>query len=149
MEATDLFEKMLADGRHGRKSRKGFYLYKRTNKRKKRKVDESVYKALGVKARLPIDEQEIVERCVLAMVNEAARCWEEGVIRSLADGDIGAVLGFGFPPFLGGPFRYADTLGSRVLVRKLTELQERLGERFSPAPSLVRMAKERRRFYAA
>jgi 3-hydroxyacyl-CoA dehydrogenase/enoyl-CoA hydratase/3-hydroxybutyryl-CoA epimerase len=94
-----------------------------------------------------MDQRDIVERCVLPMVNEAVRCWEEGVISSLADGDVGAVLGFGFPPFLGGPFRYADSLGPRILLRKLTELEERLGERFSPAPSLARMTREGRSFY--
>jgi len=95
-----------------------------------------------------LDAKEIVERCVLMMLNEAALCWDEGVIRSLRDGDIGAVFGIGFPPFLGGPFRYADSLGIAELVAKLEQYRQRLGERFAPAEILRRMAKEKRTFHA-
>lgn len=56
--------------------------------------------------------QQVVERCVMMMLNEAARCFDEQVIRNARDGDIGAVFGIGFPPFLGGPFRYMDRLGA-------------------------------------
>ncbi|XNM65662.1 hypothetical protein ACLK2E_12940 [Escherichia coli] len=56
--------------------------------------------------------QQVAERCVMMMLNEAARCFDERVVRSARDGDIGAVFGIGFPPFLGGPFRYMDTLGA-------------------------------------
>lgn len=59
----------------------------------------------------------IAQRCVMMMLNEAARCLDEGVIRSARDGDIGAVFGIGFPPFLGGPFRYMDELGAEKVVK--------------------------------
>jgi 3-hydroxyacyl-CoA dehydrogenase/enoyl-CoA hydratase/3-hydroxybutyryl-CoA epimerase len=89
----------------------------------------------------------MVERCVLQFVNEAARCLGEGVLRSPRDGDVGAIFGLGFPPFLGGPFRYAEAQGlGRILER--TELyQERFGERFAPAPHLVALVKAGKKFY--
>jgi 3-hydroxyacyl-CoA dehydrogenase/enoyl-CoA hydratase/3-hydroxybutyryl-CoA epimerase len=74
-------------------------------------------------------QREIQERLVLLFVNEAARCLEAGVLHSTSDGDLGAVLGLGFPPFLGGPFHYAE---SRPNVReKLNRLAEQYGERYA------------------
>lgn len=148
MKPAGVVDQLLADGRYGRKSKKGFYLYEGVKKGEK-PVDRSVYPVLGVPGDKAMDAGEIVERCVLAMLNEAARCRDEGVIRSPRDGDIGAVFGIGFPPFLGGPFRYADSLGIAELAGKLEQYRQRLGERFAPAEILMRMAKEQRTFYAA
>ncbi|MEP6904758.1 MAG: fatty acid oxidation complex subunit alpha FadJ, partial [Gemmatimonadales bacterium] len=124
---------VVGAGRYGRKSKKGFYLYDEEGK--KGAVDETVYSLLTPAARevLPSSETplpvrvdytaaEIQQRTILPMLNEAVRCLEEGVIRSPRDGDIGAVFGFGFPPFRGGPFRYMDSLGAAEVVRQLEEL---------------------------
>src|SRR5205823_12466458 len=62
---------------------------------------------------------DIEHRLVLLFVNEAIRCLEEGVLQSASDGDLGAVLGLGFPPFRGGPFHYADALGAAPLADQL------------------------------
>ncbi|HTA75348.1 MAG TPA: 3-hydroxyacyl-CoA dehydrogenase NAD-binding domain-containing protein, partial [Gemmatimonadaceae bacterium] len=98
-------ERVIAAGRLGRKNRKGFYLYDDAGEKKG--VDSSVYALLPTGAqRSTIPDDDIQQRAVLAMVNEAVRCLEDGVISSARDGDIGAVFGFGFPPFRGGPFRY-------------------------------------------
>jgi 3-hydroxyacyl-CoA dehydrogenase/enoyl-CoA hydratase/3-hydroxybutyryl-CoA epimerase len=83
------------------------------------------------------------------MVNEAAHCLGEGILRSARDGDIGAVFGLGFPPFRGGPFRYIDSLGAKEVVRRLRALQQAKGERFRPAPILVEHAEGGRNFHAA
>jgi 3-hydroxyacyl-CoA dehydrogenase/enoyl-CoA hydratase/3-hydroxybutyryl-CoA epimerase len=139
-------ETLLKDGRLGRKSSRGFYRYGKGGKTKKQ-VDESVYKLLGVTPNVDMDAARIGERCVLPMINEAARCLAEGVIRSPRDGDIGAIFGIGFPPFLGGPFRYADSLGSGPLVAKLRDYQQRFGERYAPADMLVEMAEQEKAFY--
>jgi 3-hydroxyacyl-CoA dehydrogenase/enoyl-CoA hydratase/3-hydroxybutyryl-CoA epimerase len=147
MKPAGVADKLLADGRYGRKSRKGFYQYEGVKKGEK-PVDKSVYPVLGVVGDKAMDGKEIVERCVLPMLNEAALCWDEGVIRGPRDGDIGAVFGIGFPPFLGGPFRYADSLGIAALVEKLEQYRQRLGERFRPAEILARMAREKRTFHA-
>ena len=143
----DGIEKVIADDRKGRKNKKGFYDYK--GKSKGKEVDQSIYPLMQVdnpgSKHYPADE--IAERVILCMLNEAAYCLEEGILRNVRDGDIGAIFGLGFPPFLGGPFRYMETLGVDNVVAKLSALQEQHGERFTPAPSLVSLAKEGKNFY--
>ncbi|MEO5590014.1 MAG: fatty acid oxidation complex subunit alpha FadJ [Gemmatimonadaceae bacterium] len=148
---------VVASGRFGRKAKKGFYLY--DDEGKKGKVDETVYALLapgaretaststGQSARAQIAAAEIKDRTVLPMLNEAARCLAENVIRSPRDGDVGAVFGIGFPPFRGGPFRYMDTIGIAELVRRLEEFNDRFPGRFEPAEILVSMAHRGERFY--
>ena len=143
-------ERVVAAGRVGRKGRKGFYLYDEAGK--KQGVDPSVYGVLGAGGgvsgeRMPISEEEVQRRTVLAMLNEAVRCLEDGVLRSPRDGDVGAVFGIGFPPFRGGPFRYIDTLGAAVVVQQLEELNDRFPPRFEPAELLRDMARKHARFY--
>jgi 3-hydroxyacyl-CoA dehydrogenase/enoyl-CoA hydratase/3-hydroxybutyryl-CoA epimerase len=139
-------QRVVAAGRHGRKGRKGFYLY--SDAGKKQGVDPTVYALLPTGAqRSTISDDEIQRRAVLAMVNEAARCLEEGVLRAPRDGDVGAVFGIGFPPFRGGPFRYIDTVGAATIVRQLEELNDRFPPRFQPADLLLDMARKDARFY--
>lgn len=84
---------------------------------------------------------QVAERCVMLMLNEAVRCLDEQVIRSVRDGDIGAVFGIGFPPFLGGPFRYIDSLGAGEVVAIMQRLATQYGSRFTPCERLVEMSK--------
>lgn len=141
---SEAMKKVVAEGRTGRKGGKGFYLYGPDGA--KGKVDETIYTLIGG-ARRQIPAAEIVERCVLAMVNEAVLCLQDGVLRSPRDGDIGAVFGIGFPPFRGGPFRYVDSVGADRIVQRLEDLKSRFGPRFAPADLLVDMARARRSFY--
>jgi 3-hydroxyacyl-CoA dehydrogenase/enoyl-CoA hydratase/3-hydroxybutyryl-CoA epimerase len=146
MAPSESLTRVVGAGRIGRKGKKGFYKY--DEKGKKGGVDPTVYELLPSGARrteLPADE--IQRRCVLAMVNEAVRCLQDGILRSPRDGDVGAVFGIGFPPFRGGPFRYADSLGAERLVRSLEGLNADRSPRFAPAQLLIEMARERRRFY--
>ena len=101
----------------------------------------------GGGARQPIEMREIQERCVFAFLDEAALCLQEGILRSPRDGDVGAIFGLGFPPFLGGPFRYLDHLGARFAVEVLERLRAKHGERLKPADLLVQYAREGRTFY--
>ncbi len=94
-----------------------------------------------------MDRQEIVDRVVLLMVNEAIRCLGEGILRSARDGDVGAVFGLGFPPFRGGPFRYVDALGARQVLERIEALRARFGDRFEPAPLLVEHARSGTAFH--
>ncbi|HLV49206.1 MAG TPA: fatty acid oxidation complex subunit alpha FadJ [Aliidiomarina sp.] len=144
-EAPDAFSKLLEDGRKGRKTKKGFYRY--DAKAKGKQVDSSVYTVLGIKPAASRSAEAIAERCVLPMLNEAAWCLQEGIIRSPRDGDIGAIFGIGFPPFLGGPFRYMDSLGIQTLVERLTALAGTEGSRFEPCELLKDMAANNKGFY--
>jgi len=144
MAPSEGMRKIVATGRTGRKGGNGFYRYDAGGK--KGRVDESVYAVIGGERR-EVAPAEITERCVLAMVNEAVRCLEEGILRSPRDGDIGAVFGIGFPPFRGGPFRYIDSVGAHRIVEQLEELNVRFSPRFQPAELLVEMAGGRRSFY--
>jgi 3-hydroxyacyl-CoA dehydrogenase/enoyl-CoA hydratase/3-hydroxybutyryl-CoA epimerase len=148
MSPSESLRRIVESGRTGRKGKAGFYLYDAEGKRKE--VDRSVYELLphGPQRRV-IDSDEIQQRCVLAMINEAVRCLEEGVLRSARDGDVGAVFGIGFPPFLGGPFRYVDSVGAVVLVEELEQLDGRFPGRFAPSDLLLDHARGRKRFYPA
>lgn len=139
------FDKLLADDRKGKKNKRGFYNY--AGNKPGKDVDESVYDLLGITPNSRLSEKTISERCVLLMLNEAAMCLDEGVIRSARDGDIGAIFGIGFPPFLGGPFRYMDTLGIKHVVERLTYYQQQLGDKFTPAACLTNMVEQNQTFY--
>lgn len=134
----------FSDDRKGRKNRKGFYLY--DEKGQRGDVDETVYAALGLGPRREIATEEIQQRMWLALANEAARCLEEGILGSALDGDIGAVMGLGFPPFRGGPFFWIDQVGADRVVADLEALSAKHGERFNPARILVEKAENGEKF---
>ena len=146
MRPPPAMEKLLADRRLGCKNRRGFYLY--DGRRSGKRVDRSVYGIIGVEPRAAVPRAaELIDRCILPMVNEAAHCFQEGILHRARDGDIGAVFGLGFPPFRGGPFRYMDALGAQEVVARLEQYTRRYGERFTPAAVLVELARSGARFY--
>lgn len=152
MRPPPAFAALDNDHRKGRKNGRGFYLYGH-GKRAEKKVDDTVYRVLGVtprssNAKAAYRAEEIQLRCALVMVNESLRCLDENVLRSARDGDIGAIFGIGFPAFRGGPFRYVDLIGPNEVLRRTRSLEQRLGPRFEPAPLLVEMARNGRRFYS-
>lgn len=139
------FSKLIDDGRLGKKVKKGFYQY--NTKSKKKLVDDSVYTLLGLQVSNTTVTDAQAERCVYMMLNEAARCLDEGIVRNARDGDIGAIFGIGFPPFLGGPFQYMDKIGATTLVSKLSQWQAEFGERFTPCDALIKMAEQGESYY--
>jgi 3-hydroxyacyl-CoA dehydrogenase/enoyl-CoA hydratase/3-hydroxybutyryl-CoA epimerase len=163
MQAAKSIQAVVAAGRYGRKSKKGFYSYDKEGN--KGEVDPSVYGLFLAPGSIPIVRSiappaapeasarpempavQIQQRTVLAMLNEAARCLSDGIIRSPRDGDVGAVFGIGFPPFRGGPFRYMDSLGIQIVVQRLEDLNARFPGRFEPAELLLEMARRRQVFY--
>jgi 3-hydroxyacyl-CoA dehydrogenase/enoyl-CoA hydratase/3-hydroxybutyryl-CoA epimerase len=139
MERAATLQRVVESGRLGRKARRGFYRYDSEGKRAG--VDETIYSLTPVgSARRAFERDTMIRRTVFAMLNEAARCLEEGIIRSARDGDVGAVFGIGFPAFLGGPFRYIDTLGVDRVVTVLEALNTEFPGRFAPANILREMA---------
>jgi 3-hydroxyacyl-CoA dehydrogenase/enoyl-CoA hydratase/carnithine racemase len=145
--SSDALRVLHEAGYGGRKNRRGFYQYPVTRRKGPKRVDDSVYDHLGGAQRRDIEPSEAAERLSLMMVNEAARCLEEGVVSSPRDGDLGAVLGLGFPPFRGGPFHHVDAIGAAIVVDRLHELCSRYGPRFQAAGSLIALAERGARFY--
>jgi 3-hydroxyacyl-CoA dehydrogenase/enoyl-CoA hydratase/3-hydroxybutyryl-CoA epimerase len=138
--------KLAEAGRHGRKNGKGFYRYGK-DAGKKKEVDQEIYSFFGGPTRKAFDPGTVVDRLALLMVNEAVWCLSEGVLASPRDGDVGAILGLGFPPLRGGPFRYADAVGAGAMTDRMKRLADQHGARFAPAPLLLEMAASGLRFY--
>jgi 3-hydroxyacyl-CoA dehydrogenase / enoyl-CoA hydratase / 3-hydroxybutyryl-CoA epimerase len=151
--AATIVPALVKAGFTGKRSGSGFYIWPRGSRLPKplpqpaRKTNPAVYALNGGQAARALSHQDIQERLVLLFVNEAIRCLDEGVLQSATDGDLGAVLGLGFPPFHGGPFHYADALGARVLESKLQRLAEQHGPRYTPSELLVSRAEREDPFY--
>ncbi|MDP6687509.1 MAG: 3-hydroxyacyl-CoA dehydrogenase NAD-binding domain-containing protein [Acidobacteriota bacterium] len=143
--ASDVGSLMCKSGRLGKKVLNGFYRY---GKRKPQPVDLGEILGGGpMSARRPGDE-EITDRCVLLMFNEACYALQENIVESAGSLDLAMVMGTGFPPFRGGILRYADAVGVACLRDRLQELSDLLGGRFEPAPLLKEVA-DTGRFYAS
>lgn len=146
MQPSATLRAVIASGRLGRKARKGFYRYDSDGKRQG--VDETIYALTPAgPRRRTLTTEEMQQRAVLPLLNEAVRCLDEGIIRSPRDGDIGAVFGIGFPPFRGGPFRMLDTLGLAEVVTQLDALQGRFPGRFEVAKLLRARADRQHPFH--
>jgi 3-hydroxyacyl-CoA dehydrogenase len=149
----DLLDQLVAAGRLGQKTGAGWYRYEPGSR--KPRPDPAV-EALLVEhsrrrniVRRTIAPAEIVERCLLAMINEAARIIEEAVTARPSDVDVVWLAGYGFPRHRGGPLWYADQLGAAHLLSRIVALGERLGTTYwTPAPLLRRLAAEAGRFHS-
>jgi len=135
----------------GRKAGKGFYTYPAGgNKEKGPKTLNPEATSLVqkyVKGESKLTDEEVQNRLVSRFVNEAVFALQDGVIASPVEGDIGAVFGIGFPPFLGGPFRLIDALGAGKYCSMLEGFAGKYGEQFAPAPLLVEHAKSGKKFH--
>jgi 3-hydroxyacyl-CoA dehydrogenase/enoyl-CoA hydratase/3-hydroxybutyryl-CoA epimerase len=144
MEKSTVVEKLYADGRHGKKNGKGLYRYADG---KRGEPDASVYKVLGIRAPHPADANAVVERMVLAMINEASLILDEKIVASAGELDLAMIMGTGFPPFRGGLLRYADALGTPYIVSRLDELSSTVGPRYRPNEPLKRLASRDGKFH--
>lgn len=120
----------------GRKNRRGFYKYEEESKKKK-EINIQIYDFFGGIDRKSFSDEEIQQRLALVMVNEAVYCLQEEILQNPGDGDLGAILGLGFPPFLGGPFRYVDRESPEKIIERMEILRTKHGDRFKPADLLV------------
>ncbi len=128
-------------GRIGKKAGKGFYDWADGGR--------TLWPELGtlypVAASQP-EQRELIDRLMFAQANEAARCHEEGVLRSVADANIGSIFGWGFAPFHGGALQYINAMGASAFVARARELAAKFGPRFEPAAVVLRQAAAGGRF---
>jgi 3-hydroxyacyl-CoA dehydrogenase len=155
-ERPDFVYSRVADriaelGRFGQKTGKGWYRYEPGDRKPipDPEVDQIIQKyrdEIGVEPR-QISDQEIVERCIYALVNEGAHILEEGIALRASDIDMVYLTGYGFPPYRGGPMFYADTVGLDKVLASIEKFQKGYkGDQWKPAPLLVRLAREGKRF---
>lgn len=147
MAPVEGLHRLIEGGALGRKSGAGFYRYRGGRRHGVNHAALAQLGSVGTSGAVP--RADVEARLIFSMLNEAARAVTEEVVRSPRDGDVGAVYGIGFPPFLGGPLRYLDDLGAAAAVATLARLAARYGSRFAPAPGLTDMAKTGARFYRA
>jgi 3-hydroxyacyl-CoA dehydrogenase / enoyl-CoA hydratase / 3-hydroxybutyryl-CoA epimerase len=148
--APDAEEQILAwlveeSGRPGVKASKGFYDYDARGKRTRLWPGTLAYG--GGNWRSDADPKALMERLITIQALEAARSFEEGVVVDPRDADVGAILGWGFAPFTGGPLSLIDTMGAAAFVERCKRLAAEHGERFQPNSLLLEMAGKRETFY--
>lgn len=98
---------------------------------------------------LKLDDETIINRLMSRFVNEAVLCVQDEIIASPSEGDMGAVFGVGFPPFIGGPFRFVDSIGSTKYTEMMQGFADKYGEQFTPCELLQDMAKTNKKFHSS
>jgi 3-hydroxyacyl-CoA dehydrogenase/enoyl-CoA hydratase/3-hydroxybutyryl-CoA epimerase len=137
---SSLLRRMIEEGNLGKKSGQGFYKYS------KGKSNGACDVPRNSTFRLQCESEEIVDRLILIMINEAVRCLEEEVVSSPKDVDFGMIMGTGWAPFRGGPIRYLDSVGSKNIAERLQELAKK-DAYFTPCDMLLEYAKTNKKFY--
>jgi len=141
---------MYDNKRYGQKNGIGFYKYETDPKGKPKKVmtDDSYKLIASVQPNGTKDfsEEEIIDRLMIPMVIETARCLEENIVDTANEADMGLILGIGFPPHLGGALKYADIIGLKNLVAKC-EKYASLGKLYEPTARMKEMAAKGETYY--
>ena len=140
---------LFENNRLGQKNGVGFYKYEMDKKGKPKKLaDETTYellKAVQTDSR-QVDDQEIIDRMMIAFCNETVRCLEDNIVASAGEADMAMIMGVGFPPFRGGPCRYIDQIGVANYV-ELCNKYAHLGKAYEAPAKLVTMAANGETFY--
>ncbi len=126
---------LIRNERKGCKNKRGFYMY--DSKGERLQEDKSIYHVMETIARNDLESEQIVRRCILRMINEAAACFSEQIIQSKDEGNVASVLGAGFPEFRGGIYAYMEKIGAEEIVHQLRLHQKQYGDRFAPCEWLV------------
>lgn len=145
MRAAPILEKVKNKAFPGKKTKSCFYI----RAKNKKMPNPDIYKIAGTpRADSAISDEVALKRMIYIMINEAARCLEEGVADRPQTVDIGMIMGTGFPPFRAGLLRYADSLGPDNIVRTLYDFEKtKKAERFRPCNYLINMAQTKKGFY--
>ncbi|XP_047674334.1 hydroxyacyl-CoA dehydrogenase trifunctional multienzyme complex subunit alpha a isoform X2 [Tachysurus fulvidraco] len=136
---VEVLKSMVQKGYKGRKAGKGCYVYgaKSKDKQLNKGTEEILQKFKLVAPPAVSGDENIQYRLVSRFVNEAVVCLQEGILPDPVQGDIGAVFGLGFPPCLGGPFRFVDAFGADKLVQKMRRYEDVYGNQFTPCQLLL------------
>jgi 3-hydroxyacyl-CoA dehydrogenase/enoyl-CoA hydratase/3-hydroxybutyryl-CoA epimerase len=131
-------------GRLGKKAKAGFYEYPGAPAKK------FLWPELAKMFPVAADQPEIIDiknRLLYRQVIETVKCWEEGVLRTKLDADLGSIFAWGFPPYLGGTLSFVDTVGIKAFVAEADRLTSLYGDRFAPTAKLKEMAASGKGFY--
>jgi 3-hydroxyacyl-CoA dehydrogenase/enoyl-CoA hydratase/carnithine racemase len=146
---TPVVDRLVAAGRLGQKNGKGFFNWIKDKKGRWKKEPspeaDAIVTELSTKT---ADLGDLTERLILPMLVEATRAIEDGIVADVRDVDLALIMGIGFPPFLGGLFHWADTIGVAKIVEKLKAF-EHLGKRYEPTAMLLDHAKSGSKFYGS
>jgi 3-hydroxyacyl-CoA dehydrogenase / enoyl-CoA hydratase / 3-hydroxybutyryl-CoA epimerase len=140
---NDVLSRMIQKGWLGRKSGAGFYVYRDQSETPNPELKEF---QTSIE---PTNTDQVTDRLIFIMVNEAARVLEENVVTDPADVDFGMIMGTGWAPFRGGPLKYADSVGISTVVNRLSHLAGKFGEHFNPCALLNEMANRGATFFDA
>ena len=150
MKVSDILDEIYHNHKDllGKKSGKGFYFHGIKNRVNSEigTILSSLHKQKNIHQTY-IKDSEIIDRCILTMVNEAAKCLEENVVKNARYLDMAMIMGTGFQAFRGGVLRYAESCGIENVVNKLQTLNEKHGKRFEVSKLLLKMAQSRQKFY--
>ena len=135
--AMSVVEKMVKEfGREGKKVSKGFYDYPENGEKHLWSDLTELYQTTDEQP----SQQDLVDRLLYVQANETAKCYEENVVRTVADANIGSIFGWGFAPNQGGTLQFINSVGVDKFVARSRELAQKYGARFEPAQILVAMA---------
>jgi 3-hydroxyacyl-CoA dehydrogenase/enoyl-CoA hydratase/3-hydroxybutyryl-CoA epimerase/enoyl-CoA isomerase len=141
---------MYENKRYGQKNGIGFYKYTTDPKGKpKKEVAPDTYQLIGSvqpNGQKDFSEEEVIDRLMLPMIIETARCLDEKIVETPAEADMGLILGVGFPPFRGGALKYADTIGMKTILEKAAKYAH-LGKLYEPTASMKQMAAEGKLYF--
>jgi 3-hydroxyacyl-CoA dehydrogenase/enoyl-CoA hydratase/3-hydroxybutyryl-CoA epimerase/enoyl-CoA isomerase len=148
-EGRSAIEAMVEAGRLGQKNGRGFYAWKPEKKGPPGKQSDPEAKAIVAslaKGRVEVSDEDVVGRTMLPMLLECSRCLEDGIVATPVEVDIALLYGLGFPPFRGGIFRWADSIGPQALLEAV-EKHQALGALYAPTKQLTTLAGSGRGFH--
>lgn len=151
MRVADILNEIYKNHKEllGKKSKKGFYLHepKKMINGEINTILTKIQRENGVHP-IFIRDEDIVDRCIIMMINEASKCLEENVVKNTRYLDMAMIMGCGFPAFRGGVLRYADSYGIKKVVSRLEEFSKKYPKRFEVSNLLLEMAKKGQKFYS-